>query len=111
MKIMSEDTKTSQAAKARVVITARGGYRGEFTLRPGLGLMALAALEKAPLEFDCREADCGICIVRVVSGADQLTAPTVREADFLRAMHADPDERLACQCRVKGDVALNIEAH
>lgn len=79
-----------------------------FTLRRGLGLQALPAAE-SPLEYDCREADCGICIVHVLSGQENLSPPTEREADFLKAMRADPDERLACQCRVFGDVRLKVD--
>jgi ferredoxin len=78
-------------------------------LRKGLGLQALCAREKTPIELDCREADCGICLVRVLSGADHLSPMTPAEKDFLKAMHADPDERLSCQCRVLGDVELFVD--
>ena len=78
------------------------------SLRKGLGLQALQPLPKG-LEFDCRKADCGICLVKVLSGAEGLSAPTAGEQDFLRAMQADPQERLACQCRVFGDVTFEIE--
>lgn len=95
-----------------VKIEGRGGYAATLPLREGLGLQALAVREKTtPLEFDCAKADCGICIVRVMAGGENLSPKTVAEADFLRAMHADPDERLACQCRVLGDVSIKVEAH
>ena len=85
---------------------------GELTVhkvRRGFGLQALCAKEPSiPLEFDCRKADCGICLVRVDS-LDALSEPTPAERDFLKAMHADPDERLACQCRVMADVRLTLE--
>lgn len=81
-----------------------------IALRHGLGLQAL---EKQCdwLEFDCRKADCGICIVHVKQGAENLSSPTVAEADFLKAMHAAPDERLACQCRAFGPVTLEIDEY
>lgn len=84
------------------------GKEHVFKVRKGLGLQALAR-QTSILEFDCREADCGICICKVKDGAEHLTPPTRAEADFLRAMHADADERLACQCRVFGDVKLEVE--
>lgn len=79
-----------------------------YSLRKGSGLSALKA-KKSPIEFDCLEADCGICVVRVLKHAENLTVPTERERDFLKAMHAETDERLACQCRLLGPVELKVE--
>ena len=86
-------------------------HKGEIRscqLRKGLNLQALTE-QTDWLEFDCRKADCGICILKVRDGADFLSPPTAAEAYFLRAMRADSDERLACQCRVFGPVSLEIE--
>src|SRR6476469_4197433 len=82
--------------------------RETHRLRAGLGLMALQRKTQL-IEYDCKEADCGICLFRVVSGEGNLSLPTTREADFLRAMRCDPNERLACQCRVFGDVQIRVE--
>jgi ferredoxin len=96
----------------RVSIGIQGPYSEPKTLslRRGLGLQALES-RWPDLEFDCRQADCGICIIRVRQGLDQLSPPTKREADFLQAMRAESDERLACQCRVFGDVELSIDPY
>lgn len=80
-----------------------------YMVRRGLGFQALGEREKTPLEFDCREADCGICLVKVTEGLENLSPPTFSERDFLKAMHADPDERLACQCRINGNVTVFID--
>jgi ferredoxin len=80
-----------------------------YRIRVGLGFQALCAREKTPLEFDCREADCGICIMRVVEGLKNLSDKTDAERDFLTAMRADDDERLACQARILGDVRVVVE--
>lgn len=93
--------------EVKVVVT-RGKQAEEHTLRSGLGLMALQRKTKL-IEYDCKEADCGICLFRVTSGQEHLGPVTKREADFLQAMRADKDERLACQCRVFGDISLRIE--
>ncbi len=90
-----------------ITLTHKGSSH-TFQLRKGLGLQALSR-QTDLIEFDCREADCGICICRVKSGEEQLSAKTAAETDFLRAMRAEADERLACQCRVFGDIALEIE--
>ncbi len=86
-----------------------GAETEHLSLRKGLNLQCLEGKTKT-LEFDCRKADCGICIVRVKEGQAFLSPPNPTEADFLRAMRADPDERLACQCRVFGSVTLEVDA-
>ncbi len=78
------------------------------SVRAGLGFLALQRKTKL-IEYDCKEADCGICLIRVIAGEENLSAPGTREADFLRAMRCDPNERLACQCRVFGDVRIRVE--
>ena len=91
------------------VTLCQGGEEQRFKLRKGLSLQALAAREATPLEFDCRASDCGICILKVRAGNEFLSPAKPAEQDFLNAMHADADERLACQCRVYGDVRLEKE--
>jgi len=95
--------------KNKNIITIK--YKSKSTqhpLRSGLGLQALAAQVETPLEFDCRKSDCGICIVSVIEGAEFLSPPTDSEKDFLKAMHADANERLACQFRITGDATFEI---
>lgn len=107
-KANAQDSKTPQTVHIKV------DHRGEtqdLRLRRGLGLQVLANRPGVPIEFDCRKSDCGICIVRVREGMENLSQPTVREADFLRAMHADPEERLCCQTRVFGDCHLSVDEY
>ncbi|MFK7826226.1 MAG: 2Fe-2S iron-sulfur cluster-binding protein [Oligoflexales bacterium] len=80
-----------------------------FTTRNGLGFQALCAKEKTPIEFDCRDSDCGICIFRVMKGSENLSPAKEKERDYLKAMRADEDERLACQCKILGDVTVAVE--
>jgi ferredoxin len=94
--------------KCRVTILAQGAEK-QYLVRKGLGFQALAAGEPIAIEFDCRKADCGICAVRVIHGKEHLSQPDPVEADFLRAMRADSDERLACQCRIYGPVVVEAE--
>lgn len=85
----------------------KGSQSADFELRKGLGLMALQTKTDL-IEYDCKKADCGICIIRVLQGADSLSEKTAAEQDFLKAMHADADERLACQCRAFGNVSIEV---
>ena len=58
--------------------------------------------------FGCRDGACGACMIRVKEGADNLSPMEPDERDFLETMAASPDERLACQCRVRGDVVVEV---
>jgi len=80
-----------------------------FPCRKGLGLIALALKQETAMQFDCKAADCGICIIKVLEGAENLSEPTKEEADFLKAMNADESERLACQVNVNGNVSIEVE--
>lgn len=80
-----------------------------YKCRKGLGFQALSVLKKTPIEYDCRKADCGICIIRILKGKENLSPPTPPEQDFLKAMNADFDERLSCQCRVLGNITIALE--
>ena len=46
---------------------------------------------------------CARCRVKIVSGAENLTAPTAIEARVAERRNLDPDERLACQAVVTGN--------
>ena len=49
---------------------------------------------------------CARCAVRVLSGAEHLTAPTEIESRVAERRKLDPDERLACQAVVNGDCSV-----
>ena len=59
--------------------------------------------------FGCRDGACGACMVKVVKGSEFLSPMGEDEKDFLETMAAEDNERLACQCVVKGgDVTLEV---
>jgi ferredoxin len=78
-------------------------------IRRGLGFQAVSAKYKTGIEYDCRASDCGICAIKILSGQECLSPKTAAEADFLKAMAADDDERLACQTRILGDVKIMVD--
>lgn len=49
---------------------------------------------------------CTTCRVRVLDGFSQLTKPTSKEMEMARKRNWDPSIRLACQTRVRGEVAI-----
>ncbi len=56
--------------------------------------------EEAGVPFACTEGVCGTCVINIISGGENLSPPTREEEDFLG--EGCKDERLACQCRIKG---------
>ena len=58
--------------------------------------------------FDCRGGVCGSCLMEVIEGADHLSPKTEKEQDFLASIDAQKNQRLACLCRVHGDVTLRF---
>lgn len=47
-------------------------------------------------------------MIRVVEHPEHLSKMEEHERDFLETMAAREDERLACQCRVLGDVVVEV---
>jgi ferredoxin/pSer/pThr/pTyr-binding forkhead associated (FHA) protein len=72
-----------------------------------------AGLERgAPIDWECLDGRCGVCVVGVVEGADRLEPPD-RESGEMRTIQIteqvtpDPNKyRLACLARVRGTVRL-----
>lgn len=57
------------------------------------------ACEEAGVPFACTEGVCGTCVIEVKEGMENLTPFTQEEEDFLGTIE---NERLACQCKLKG---------
>ena len=72
----------------------------------GTPLQEIADAAGADITFGCRSGSCGTCRVRIIQGLEHASAPTAEERDFLSAMDAPADHRLACQVRVDGDLDL-----
>ncbi len=58
--------------------------------------------------FGCRDGACGACMVKIIAGSEHISPMEDNERDFLETMAAQPNERLACQCRIHGDVTLEV---
>lgn len=74
----------------------------------GYALIDMCEDYETSILFGCRDGACGACMVRVLEGADNLSPMQDDERDFLETMAAEPNERLACQCKVRGDVKLEV---
>lgn len=79
-----------------------------FEVKDGYALIDMCDDYDTSILFGCRDGACGACMVRVLSGAENLSPMQDDEKDFLETMGAEDNERLACQCRVSGDVTLEV---
>ena len=73
----------------------------------GTSLQAIADAAGADITFGCRTGSCGTCRVRIAEGLHHCNEPGSEERDFLKGLDAPPDQRLACQVIVQGDVAVD----
>jgi ferredoxin len=78
-----------------------------------LELVRAAGLERGRLvDWECGDGGCGVCVLAVVDGADQLDPPDpatgeMKTIQITEQVAPDPDRyRLACLARVRGAVRL-----
>ncbi len=70
-------------------------------------LTELGDMQQEILFFGCRAGACGTCAIKVHQGMESLTEKNSKEEKLLEMMAVNaPDHRLACQCRVMGDVTI-----
>lgn len=72
----------------------------------GTRIVEVAEKVGASIPFGCKENDCGDCMIDVLEGASNLSVPSTLEADLLKQKFAKPNNRLACQAMVLGDVTV-----
>ncbi|MEM9194620.1 MAG: 2Fe-2S iron-sulfur cluster-binding protein, partial [Myxococcota bacterium] len=59
---------------------------------------------EADVPYSCRSASCGTCRVRVVEGAEGLSAAEDDELDVLDIFGNEDAVRLCCQIKLERDV-------
>ena len=74
----------------------------------GYAMIDLCEDHDTSILFGCRDGACGACMIRVLEGVENLSPIRDDERDFLETMAAEPNERLACQCKVLGDVKIEV---
>lgn len=72
----------------------------------GTRIVEVAEKVGASIPFDCKENDCGDCMIEVLQGAENLSSPSALEIELLKQKFAKPGNRLACQAMVLGDVTV-----
>jgi ferredoxin len=75
----------------------------------GSTLFEAGAKLSAGIDTACvGKGTCGLCRVKIVSGADNLTAFTDEERKHLGNVYHITKVRLSCRCRVSGDVTIEV---
>lgn len=84
------------------------GCKMPFELKHGESLLELEH-QQLSLCFGCCAASCGTCLIQVVDGFDNLSKPTENERETLAFIGVSEGHyRLACQCRVFGDIHIQV---
>ena len=80
-----------------------------LTVNVPVGVRVIEISEKvgSGVVYGCREGDCGTCMMKVESGWDNLSTPTIIEDKVLKDNLAGRHYRLACQAQVIGDVTVS----
>ena len=82
-------------------------YRVHVEFPEATTLADIAAVADVPVGNSCGGVGvCGRCCVRVLAGAENLSAPTMIELRVSAQRGFAADERLACQAIVTGDVEV-----
>lgn len=68
----------------------------------GTRLIEVSEKVGAGITYSCREGECGTCIMKIVSGMENLAQRSVLEDKVLQENMAGRNNRLACQAQVLG---------
>jgi 2Fe-2S ferredoxin len=77
----------------------------------GEGRAALRLIGEAGIDWmhSCGgKGRCTTCKMRVLAGAENLSARSAAELKYFAAGRLRKDERLACQCRITGEVTVEV---
>jgi ferredoxin len=75
-----------------------------ITIKVPAGTRLIEISEKvgAGITYGCREGECGTCMMRIVSGMENMSERSVLEDKVLQENMAGRNNRLACQAQVLG---------
>jgi ferredoxin len=102
-------------ASTRIVIESQ---EGSVSIEGPIGGTVLEAVQRAglargePVDWECGDGGCGVCVLGVIEGADRLDPPDpetgeMKTIQITEQVVPDPKKyRLACLARVRGPVRL-----
>jgi ferredoxin len=68
----------------------------------GTRLIEISEKAGAGITYGCREGECGTCMMRIISGMENMSERSVLENKVLQENMAGRNNRLACQAQVLG---------
>ena len=77
-----------------------------FEVKEGLCVLAVAKLHNIDMRSDCEFGYCGTDPIRVLAGAQNLSAPVDDELENLTFNKFPKDVRMACSAKILGDVVV-----
>ncbi len=90
-------------------VTFVGGPDAEVEVPEGHTVFDAGAKITAGIETSCvGKGTCGLCRVKIVSGAEHLPPYTDEERKHLGNVYHITKVRLACRCRLAGDVTVSV---
>jgi 2Fe-2S ferredoxin len=93
----------------RVTIVGAGGEPMVVECAAGTTLFEAGAKVAAGIETSCvGKGTCGLCRVKIVSGAEHLTPYTDDERKHLGNVYHLTKVRLSCRTQVAGDVTIEV---
>ena len=85
------------------------GREQAISSSPAISILNLLQRNRVSIQTLCGgRAQCGRCLIRILSGAETMNKKNQREIIRLKAMNAGVDMRLACQSYTRGDVEIEI---
>ena len=63
----------------------------------------------AGIIYGCREGDCGTCMMKIISGGQNLSEPTALEDKVLKENMAGKGMRLGCQAQIIGEGEVKVK--
>lgn len=80
-----------------------------FNIASGTELTQAQKIDPSiPLKFGCQQGKCGVCIIRVSQGIENLSKCTKQEKVTLAKLNKDDGiYRLACQCAILDDITVD----
>ncbi|MFH1218368.1 MAG: 2Fe-2S iron-sulfur cluster-binding protein [Candidatus Peregrinibacteria bacterium] len=80
----------------------------EAEVSEGVDLKTVTRDNGWPIVYGCEDGVCGTCVIKIESGAENLSEVTEQEKQTLEIMGLDSAKyRLACQCKVQGDCVID----
>ncbi|MFK7898664.1 MAG: FHA domain-containing protein [Myxococcota bacterium] len=113
-----EEEAAMDAARTFELVLERGAEGPPVQIQAAEGQTLLDAVKAAglergePVDWECGDGGCGVCVVGLVGGADGLVPPDplgdeMKTIQITEQVAPDPEKyRLACLARVRGNVRL-----